>query len=156
MLNGFLEGVHASRRRSEAGDPYMTVFGHSYGSTTVGVAMDDIDPGVVDDVLVYGSPGAGVGNAYAYNIDGTAYVSAIPSHDAVQGVGPDASHGVNPATGGGFVHISNESTPVEILINPYDRHDNYPYTYSNGEATPILIDMSDVVVGGKKDPGEEA
>ncbi|MDO5052350.1 MAG: alpha/beta hydrolase [Pseudoclavibacter sp.] len=156
VLNDFLEGVHASRQQSEAGDPYMTVLAHSYGSTTAGTALDDIDPGVVDDVVVYGSPGAGVDNAYEYNIDGTAYVSAIPSHDEVQGVGPDHSHGVNPATGGGFTHISNEGTAVNNFLDPYDRHDDYPYTYPDGTVTPILIDMSDIVVGGRKDPGEEA
>lgn len=99
---------------------------------------------------------AALAHSYGSTTAGTAYVSAIPSHDAVQGVGPDHSHGVNPATGGGFTHISNEGTPVDNFLDPFDRHDDYPYTYPDGTVTPILIDMSDIVVGGKKDPGEKA
>lgn len=42
--------------------PHLTVVGHSYGSTTVGLALRDHSTGV-DDVVLLGSPGAGVERA---------------------------------------------------------------------------------------------
>lgn len=42
--------------------PHLTVVGHSYGSTTVGLALRDRVTGV-DDVVLLGSPGAGVDRA---------------------------------------------------------------------------------------------
>ncbi|MFD9425171.1 alpha/beta hydrolase [Streptomyces sp. NPDC060054] len=60
-FHGFMGGLAAT---NEHGDPHMTAIGHSYGSRTVGAATQYGDgiPGVSDIVLV-GSPGAGVDSA---------------------------------------------------------------------------------------------
>jgi uncharacterized protein YukE len=53
----FLQGVNASRSR----DAHLTLLGHSYGSTTAGLAMRQ--PTGVDDAVFFGSPGLGTDNA---------------------------------------------------------------------------------------------
>jgi len=58
LLAADLLGLQAAR----AVPPHLTVVGHSYGSTTVGLALRDHVTGV-DDVVLLGSPGAGVERA---------------------------------------------------------------------------------------------
>lgn len=107
-LQGFVEGMHASRSLSEAGDANLSMFGHSYGSTTTGIAAANVRHGVVDDVTLFGSPGSGVHDVREYNISGTPYVSAVPSGDIVQGVGTDRNFGANPTRMQGFEHLSDQ------------------------------------------------
>lgn len=100
--------MHASRSLSEAGDANLSMFGHSYGSTTTGIAAANVRHGVVDDVTLFGSPGSGVHDVREYNISGTPYVSAVPSGDIVQGVGTDRNFGANPTRMQGFEHLSDQ------------------------------------------------
>ena len=58
LLAADLRGLDAARRPP----PHLTAVGHSYGSTTVGVALRDHRTGV-DDVVLLGSPGPGVDRA---------------------------------------------------------------------------------------------
>gem|GEM_PF-2645385 len=58
LLAADLRDLAAARRTP----PHLTAVGHSYGSTTVGVALRDHRTGV-DDVVLLGSPGAGVDRA---------------------------------------------------------------------------------------------
>ena len=77
-LAGFLTGLDASREHG-AGDAHITPVGHSFGSTTVGMALTKIPPGVVDDSVQIGSPGSGVQDVSEFNIPkGHAYVGAAP------------------------------------------------------------------------------
>ncbi|NEC69071.1 hypothetical protein G3I41_31480 [Streptomyces sp. SID9727] len=58
--NGFLNGIRAT---NESGSPHVTAIGHSYGSLTVGQATQ-LPGGIpADDVILVGSPGAGVDRA---------------------------------------------------------------------------------------------
>ncbi|WP_330238981.1 alpha/beta hydrolase [Streptomyces sp. NBC_00525] len=58
--NSFLNGIHATH---ESGAPHVTAIGHSYGSLTVGQATQ-LPGGIpADDVVLVGSPGAGVDRA---------------------------------------------------------------------------------------------
>lgn len=57
-LAGFLNGMQASREHG-AGDAHMTLVGHSYGSTTSGMAATKVHDGVIDDLVLCGSPGRG-------------------------------------------------------------------------------------------------
>lgn len=56
-LASFVNGLDASR--ASADTPHLTVLGHSYGSTTAGLALARTTTGV-DDLAVFGSPGLGV------------------------------------------------------------------------------------------------
>lgn len=88
-LANFLEGIDASRAyNAETPEPHMTLMGHSYGSTTAAEAAKQVAPDVVDDLVMFGSPGAATDDINDYNLDsGRAHVSAVPSHDVIQGIG---------------------------------------------------------------------
>ncbi|MDO5080714.1 MAG: alpha/beta hydrolase [Buchananella hordeovulneris] len=130
-LASYLEGIQASREASGAGDPHLTALGHSYGSTTTGMAADRVRPGVIDDVLLFGSPGAGVRDDRDFNVpDGHAWVSGVGWWgDAVQGLGTNYDFGVNPMRMAGVTHLSNEAPDErdwwEFITNPFARHSVY-------------------------------
>lgn len=56
-LSSFLNGIDAAREHG-AGDAHITVAGHSYGSTTTGIAATLVNDGVIDDIVQFGSPGS--------------------------------------------------------------------------------------------------
>ncbi|MYV49935.1 alpha/beta hydrolase [Streptomyces sp. SID2888] len=86
--NSFMSGIAAT---NESADPHVTAIGHSYGSLTVGTAAKQPGgiPGV-DDIVLVGSPGAGVDKASDLGIGkdhvwvGSAdndVVTRLPSHE---------------------------------------------------------------------------
>ncbi|WP_281491852.1 alpha/beta hydrolase [Buchananella hordeovulneris] len=127
----------------------MTALGHSYGSTTTGMAAARVRPGVVDDLVLFGSPGAGARDARDFNVpDGHAWVSGVGWWgDAVQGLGGE-NFGVNPMRMAGITHLSNEAPDErdwwEFMTNPFARHSIY---LEPGSGT--LEDFGKVVVGAK-------
>lgn len=117
-LAGFLNGMQASREHG-AGDAHMTLVGHSYGSTTSGMAATKVHDGVIDDLVLCGSPGMGTYNASDLHVaEGHRWVSGVPIGDSVQGMGsilPGSTirwgHlGTNPMYDKTFAHISNDAT----------------------------------------------
>lgn len=56
-LAGFANGMDAAR--GAAGSPHLTLWAHSYGSSTAGLALAGSNTGV-DDLAAFGSPGLGV------------------------------------------------------------------------------------------------
>ena len=143
-LNRFTEGIQASRLASGAGDPHQTVFGHSYGSTTAGMAVRDVRTGTVDDLIMIGSPGSGAQTVGEYNLTpGHAWVSGMDNGDAVQGIGPDAIFGRNPMKMPGVTHLSgNGGGPHPGSIPLFDRHMSY---LDPGSDT--LMDIAKVIMG---------
>lgn len=81
-LRDFTEGL---RESSQNPDARTTVIGHSYGSTVVGYA--DSGSGHnglgVDDVIVMGSPGMGVGRVGQLHTDSDNFWAGAASNDAV-------------------------------------------------------------------------
>lgn len=64
-LNGFVNGLNASHEVS--GQPlHLTALGHSYGSLTTGIALQESTP--VDDAVVFGSPGMNIDNVHDLNV----------------------------------------------------------------------------------------
>lgn len=117
-LAGFLNGLQASREHG-AGDAHMTLVGHSYGSTTSGMAATKVHDGVIDDLVLCGSPGMGTYNASDLHVaEGHRWVSGVPIGDSVQGMGsilPGKSIGwghlgTNPMHDKTFTHLSNDAT----------------------------------------------
>ena len=147
-LASFTEGINASRAASGGNEPHQTLLGHSYGSTTAGFAADHARAGVIDDLVLFGSPGSGVQDAREYNLGtGHAYVSAVDSHDWVQGMGPDGAFGKNPTGMPGMHHLSGDAPGTQGLnnVNPFARHSAYL-----AEGAPALEDMGAVIAGQGK------
>lgn len=115
-LAGFMTGMHASRQYG-AGDAHMTLVGHSYGSTTSGMAATKVKPGVIDDLVMFGSPGMGTYDSNKLHVDeGHRWVSGVPNGDNVQGSGQFEIFGFgglgkNPMDAdSSFTHLSDDAT----------------------------------------------
>ena len=118
-LASFLNGIDAAREHG-AGDAHITVAGHSYGSTTAGIAATLVNDGVIDDLVQFGSPGSGVQDVSEFHVpEGHTYVSAAPyENDMVQGLGPDPWFGKNPDTMDGYKHLSGDVGPTKWGLLP--------------------------------------
>lgn len=148
-LKSFTEGIEATQRHHSGHDGHLTVLGHSYGSTTSGLATATVKHGVVDDLVLFGSPGSGVQSVSEYNLtSGTPYVSAVPWNlfgDIVQGIGTDANFGKNPEYMPDFTHLSNDSPGGSLWWPPFiGRHGTDTYMHKDSQ---ILQDMAAVVTG---------
>ena len=122
------------------------MLGHSYGSTTAGKVAKLVRKGVLDDLVMYGSPGTGAHDAREYNLDhGRPYVSGIKTDDdAVKGKGTlNSKFGNNPMFMPGVKHLANNSERDRLFFIPwkmFDRHSEYLE-----EGTSSLEDISRVV-----------
>lgn len=128
-LVNFLEGLRAIPRDSQE-KLHLTLLGHSYGSTTSGIAASHVSPNVVDDLVLFGSPGSGVQLGAEYRVpEGHRWVSAVPYYgDIVQGIGTDINFGQNPTEMPAFRHISGDATEGETyrtFTHPFGNHSTY-------------------------------
>ena len=160
-LVGFMNGMQASREYG-AGDAHMTLVGHSYGSSTSGMAATKVKYGVIDDLVLFGSPGMGTYDVKNYHVDQNhLWVSGVPKGDSVQGAGAFrggivGSLGKNPMdSDSGFSHLSDDATgspkynkdaPASKLSNfNFDNHSIYLE-----DGTETLQDIGRVVAGVKR------
>ena len=146
-LENFLEGVSAIY--GEKGQKvHLTLLGHSYGSTTSGIAASHVSPNVVDDLVLFGSPGSGVQLGAEYRVpEGHRWVSAVPyPGDMVQGIGTDINFGRNPTEMQAFRHISGDATKGEtyhtIPRGPFGNHSTYLE-----DNTETQKNMAEIVAG---------
>ena len=154
-LNGFLTGIHSWR--SERGmDVHQSAITHSYGSTTGGFAMRDIGEGVVDDFVYTGSPGSAVHSVGTLGVDPEhTWVSAIPLHDDVQGMGPDWTFGRDPKELEGIGHLSGDATGGDGYnsdpnAGTFANHSAYFYKAKEGQHNYSLEDIGQVIAGTKE------
>ena len=154
-LNGFLTGIHSWR--SERGmDVHQTPVTHSYGSLTGGFAMRDIGEGVVDDFVYTGSPGSAVNSVGTLGVDPDhTWVSAIPLHDDVQGMGPDWTFGRDPKELEGIGHLSGDATGGDGYnsdpnAGTFANHSAYFYRAKEGQHNYSLEDIGKVIAGKKE------
>ena len=154
-LNGFLTGIHSWR--SERGmDVHQTPVTHSYGSLTGGFAMRDIGEGVVDDFVYTGSPGSAVRSVGTLGVDPEhAWVSAIPLHDEVQGMGLDVNFGRDPKELEGIGHLSGDATGGDGYnsdpnAEKYANHSAYFYAAKAGQHNYSLEDIGKVIADARE------
>ena len=154
-LNGFVTGIHAWR--SERGmDVHQSAITHSYGSTTGGFAMRDIGEGVVDDFVYTGSPGSAVHSVGTLGVDPDhTWVSAIPLHDEVQGMGPDWAFGRDPKELEGIGHLSGDATGGDGYnsdpnAGTFANHSAYFYRAKEGQHNYSLEDIGQVIAGKRE------
>ena len=141
-LAGFLNGIDAAREHG-AGDAHITVAGHSYGSTTAGIAATPVNDGVIDDIVQFGSPGSGVQDVREFHVpEGHTYVSAACAPFFGGSMNPFSSHvksveafqrDLEPA----IIAARNELVTAENFmaykngysIDHYTRGNNTPYAF---------------------------
>ena len=149
-LAGFLTGVNASRMYG-AGDANMTLLGHSYGSVVSGRATTKIADGVVDNEILFGSPGMGTYDPSEIHVpQGHRFVSGVPEGDFVQGVSGKrflyyglangALYGLSPVVGPlpfigavlaeGYGEVNGFG---QLGMNPLD--ENSTFAHISGDAT---------------------
>ena len=114
----FMEGLRASGNAN--GHSFTnTLLTHSYGSTTGGKAMTQVAKGVVDNLIMCGSPGSGVQSIDQYNVPrGHVYESSVPEGDMVQDLGFDSTFGRDPKKLAGITHLSGDATDAEDYWRP--------------------------------------
>jgi hypothetical protein len=150
-LNHFYQGLGAT---SNVPDQQLTAFGHSYGSLTTSLALQQ-GGAPVDNVVLYGSPGGELSNAsqlgvapgHAYFMDGV--TDGVPTTIANMGsFGPPLSQVP------GFTELSVNSGAG--LAAPYGDgqwheraygHSEYPRFGDNGELRMSGYNMAAVLAG---------
>ena len=161
-LAGFLTGMQASREHG-AGDAHMSLVGHSYGSTTSGMAATKVKSGVIDDLVLFGSPGMGTFDPSDIHVDEKhRWVSGVPEGDWVQGVGSlvrgkigFGGLGKNPMDDDStFTHLSDDATGYEgynhdAKPNKWWRFDTSNHSVYLEKGTETLQDIGRVVAGVK-------
>ena len=153
-LRKFATGIHSWR--SERGmDVHQSAITHSYGSTTGGIAMRSIGKDVVDDFAYTGSPGAGVASVGTLGVDKDhVWVSAVPHHDAVQGIGTDGNFGLDPKTLKGIGHLSGDASGAKdystYSLNPVANHSSYFVAPEPGKQNHALNDLGKVIADAKE------
>ena len=160
-LAGFMNGMQASRDYG-AGDAHMTLVGHSYGSSTSGMAATKVKYGVIDDLVLCGSPGMGTYDAKNYHIDQNhLWVSGVPKGDSVQGMGAIrggivGSLGKNPMdSDSGFSHLSDDATGSPKYNKDAPASKPFNFNFDNHsiyleDGTETLQDIGRVVAGVKR------
>ena len=160
-LAGFMNGMQASRDYG-AGDAHMTLVGHSYGSSTSGMAATKVKYGVIDDLVLCGSPGMGTYDAKNYHVDQNhLWVSGVPKGDSVQGMGAIrggivGSVGKNPMdSDSGFTHLSDDATGSPKYNKDAPASKPFNFNFDNHsiyleDGTETLQDIGRVAAGVKR------
>ena len=144
-----IDGLRASR----ADDPaHVTVVGHSYGSTVVGIGAHEHDLDV-DDIVVVGSPGLGGDTNHVSDLNHPAdhVFAGANSHDVVANLGNHGSFNLETFFGGGLgddpveddfgaTRIAAESTTRGDGLDPTNDHTKY-----FDHDTESLYDITQVV-----------
>lgn len=153
-LRNFMTGIHSWR--AERGlDVYQTGITHSYGSTTGGIAMRSIGKDVVDGFAYTGSPGAGVASVGTLGVDKDhVWVSAVPHHDVVQGIGTDGNFGLDPKNLEGIGHLSGDASGAKgystFGLDPVANHSSYFVAPEAGKENHALDDLGKVIADVKE------
>ncbi|WP_182346769.1 alpha/beta hydrolase [Tomitella gaofuii] len=158
-LAPFLDGLQAA---SQHPDPHITALGHSYGSTTTSLALQNPAVyGAVDDVVFYGSPGVMADDpgdlglaphhAYVLEADGDAVAEigklegplAPPLIRVLDKFGPD------PGTLSSFEQLSTDeaTTPGGRHLDGASGHGEYTRPGPDGGLRTSTYNMAAVVAG---------
>ena len=143
QLVPFLSGIGAARSR----DAHLSLLGHSYGSTTAGLALRQSTG--VDDVVFFGSPGVGTNDVLDLSVPkGHAfYIEA-----RLDPVGDLGYFGIDPSHLDGIEHASARESTVVDPVTGEIRH----FTEVTGHSSYLVDDSTSqynlsVVVAGVPD-----
>lgn len=114
-LSGFRDGLSASHEGP--GKPNTTLFGHSYGSTTIGHTARDEDLDI-DQMVFLGSPGVGVEHADELGIDPDDVYATTAQNDIIRAT-PTFFHEQQPiAEDFGAVNFASDPGDSGFLGRP--------------------------------------
>ena len=145
-LNGFHEGIH-SWHQSQGTDPHLTTVDHSYGSLTAGTAALSTKTGVVDDMVLYGSPGGRADDVHEYNVPEEHVYASANDDDYVTGKGTGLK---NKALGkglglaeeaAGFGEKPHNMSGIRLISSNEGGHSDY---WNNPE---FVEDVSQIAAG---------
>ena len=133
----FMEGLRAHGNAN--GHSFTnTLLTHSFGSTTGGKAMTQVAKGVVDNLIMCGSPGSGVQSIDQYNVPkGHVYESSTHLGDMVQGRGFDSTFGRDPKELEGITHLSGDVSDTKANRHLYQNHPNPKFEGTSGATSPL-------------------
>lgn len=165
-LANFYDGIAASNNHD---DPHITAIGHSYGSLTTGLALQQPGDHPVDDVIVYGSPGIQASNPGDLGVDnGHVYVMradddpiswAQDGPRILDGIFPGVTDlgqlagfgdlGPDPATNSNFTRLDTDASTTADgrHLDGASGHSEYPRMGSNGQLRTPGYNISAVVAG---------
>ncbi|WP_245535323.1 alpha/beta hydrolase [Segniliparus rotundus] len=158
-LSQFYEGISAAWHPADgdsATSPHITALGHSYGSLTTSLALQQTQTGVVDNAVFYGSPGLELPSLDRLPVaTGHAYSMQAPS-DPINYVPNLTEHyGPNPVEIPGITRLSTEAgdTTGDAAPGTTVHHDGahghseYPRKGDNGQLRMPGYNMSVIVAG---------
>lgn len=141
-LSRYLQQVRANNPNG-----HLTVLGHSYGSLTASLALQDLNAHgahPVNDVVFYGSPGLELYSPAQLGLDhGQAYVMQAP-HDlitsAVAPLAPLHGWGPDPYLTPGLTELSSQAgfDPGGIWRDGVYAHGDYPRVFQDAAGQPQL------------------
>jgi uncharacterized protein YukE len=142
-LAGFLDGILASR----PDDLHLTALGHSYGSTTTGYALQQVDG--VDDAVLFGSPGAATSDIADLRVP-PGHISVLEARgDFVADLG---SFGGDTNQLDGVTNLSarEETAPDGTVLRESKDHSEYlvPGTTSQHNIAATVAGLPDLRITG--------
>ncbi|MEV0947902.1 alpha/beta hydrolase [Rhodococcus sp. NPDC049939] len=145
-LASFYEGIDVA---SANADPHITALGHSYGSYTQALALQDPGPGQpVDHAVFYGSPGINandepdLGLVQGHGFVMRAHDDPIAVVDGFGRLGPDPVQ-----TELEQLSVREATTSDGVLREDANGHSEYPRPSSNGELRTSGYNMAVIVAG---------
>jgi Alpha/beta hydrolase len=136
-LAPFLNGIDASRDI----DPHLTALGHSYGSLTTGLALQQ-NTGA-DDAVVFGSPGLGTSDPGKIMIDHGHTYNLEADGDVVADLGDPLIHGADPSS----LPIPQLSTHDAVTPDGQQLHGSHGHSEYTWDDTTSQYNMSVIVAG---------
>jgi hypothetical protein len=154
-LSQFYQGIDAS---NHDGDPHLTAVGHSYGSFTTGLALQETPEGIVDDVMVYGSPGLGTGHDLVDSSLDTLNIAPGHAYEMTAHDDPVAHmnrFGWSPGYMSEFTHLDTDATTTAdgVTRQGASGHSDYPRSGDNNELRTSGYNTAVVIAGLADVPG---
>ncbi|TQF04681.1 hypothetical protein E6W39_23725 [Kitasatospora acidiphila] len=116
----FLNGLRATHEGAPA---HLTALGHSYGSTTVGLAAQQPGGTGADDIILVGSPGTGADKASQLNVDPSHVWVGAAQNDPVTHLPSKTETGVDGAVAVALPPLAPALVPgTDWLYNQADPH----------------------------------
>jgi hypothetical protein len=137
-LSSFLDGIDASR----SFDPHLTALGHSYGSLTTSLALQNGTG--VDDAVLFGSPGLGTDDVTTLGLDPGRVYLLEADQDPVADLG---AFGADPS---GLTGVTNLETRPSVTPDgrPLAGSINHSQYFDDGDRRTVsAYNMATIVAG---------